>query len=165
MRKSAMNRPTLFVLLLALAGALLSAPPAGALASKTVVKKASNATLGKMVLTNNNGRTLYTLSTEKNGKIVCKAACLTVWPPLTVPAKVKPAGPVTLGTVKRPDGRTQVTWKGRPLYTYSGDSKKGDANGEGIKGMGTWHAATVAGSSGSGEPPAPYMPPENPYGY
>ena len=35
-----------------------------------------------------------------------------------------------------------MTFEGRPLYTFDGDSKKGDANGEGFKDVGTWHAAT-----------------------
>ena len=29
-----------------------------------------------------------------------------------------------------------------PVYTFSGDSKKGEANGEGLKDVGVWHAVT-----------------------
>jgi hypothetical protein len=43
-----------------------------------------------------------------------------------------------------------------------GDSKRGDANGEGIRDVGTWHAAAVAASKAE---PAPQPAPENPYGY
>ena len=64
------------------------------------------------------------------------------WPPLLVAAGTKPNGPVKLGTIKRPEGKIQVTFKGLPLYTFDGDSKKGEANGEGIKDVGTWHAVT-----------------------
>ena len=35
-----------------------------------------------------------------------------------------------------------VTYKGMPVYTYAGDSKKGEANGEGLKDVGVWHAVT-----------------------
>jgi predicted lipoprotein with Yx(FWY)xxD motif len=111
--------------------------------TKRVVNEANNPSLGKTVLIANNGLTLYSLSVEKNGKFICKGSCLKDWHPLVVAAGVKPTGPVALGTVKRPDnGMRQVTFEGRPLYTFDGDSKKGDAKGEGIKDVGTWHAAT-----------------------
>lgn len=135
--------------------------PAGAqAASKRVVKESENATLEEVVLTTNKGKTLYSLSVEKHGKFICTGGCLSVWKPLVVPAGVTPKGPVKLGTVKRPDGRTQVTYKGRPLYSFNAD-KPGEANGEGLKDVGTWHAAKV--SSTSSPPPAPQ--PENPYPY
>jgi predicted lipoprotein with Yx(FWY)xxD motif len=153
--------------LVALALALIAAALAtGALAggAKRVAKEAQNATLGKTVLTNMAGRTLYSLSVEKNGKFICTGSCLSVWHPLTVPAGVKPMGPVKLGTVERPEGGTQVTYKGRPLYRFGGDTKAGEANGEGIKDVGTWHAAATARAAA--EPmPQPQPTPENPYGY
>lgn len=138
--------------------------PAGAQArqSKQVAKESENATLKEMVLTTNKGKTLYSLSVEKHGKFICTGGCLSVWKPLVVPAGVTPKGPVKLGTVKRPDGRTQVTYKGRPLYSFNAD-KPGEANGEGLKDVGTWHAAKV--SSVSSPPPAPAPQPENPYPY
>jgi predicted lipoprotein with Yx(FWY)xxD motif len=117
-------------------------PAQGATSSKRVVKQAQNATLGKTVLTTLAGRTLYTLSAETGGNFICKRGCLAVWHPLYVAAGVKPTGPVKLGAIKRPDnGRRQVTFQGRPLYTFDSDSKAGDAKGEGIKDVGTWHAA------------------------
>jgi predicted lipoprotein with Yx(FWY)xxD motif len=116
---------------------------AAASTSKRVVKEANSASLGKTVLIANNGLTLYTLSAEKHGTFICKGSCLKDWHPLVVAKGVKPTGPVSLGTVKRPDsGARQVTFEGRPLYTFDDDSKKGDANGEGFKDVGTWHAAT-----------------------
>ena len=77
-----------------------------------------------------------------NGKFICTGSCLKVWLPLLVTAGTKPTGPVKLSTIKRPEGKTQVTYKGMPVYTFSGDSKKGEANGEGIKDVGVWHAVT-----------------------
>ncbi len=132
--------------------------------SKRVAKEAANAALGKTVLTSTTGRTLYSLSVEKNGKFICTGSCLSVWHPLTVPAGVKPIGPVKLGTIERPEGGTQVTYKGRPLYRFGSDTKAGEANGEGIKDVGTWHAATPP--QPKAEPaPQPQPTPENPYGY
>lgn len=126
----------------ALAFLAVATPAQGATSSKRVVKQAQNATLGKTVLTTLAGRTLYTLSAETGGTFICKRGCLTAWHPLYVAAGVKPTGPVKLGTIKRPDnGRRQVTFRGRPLYTFDGDEGPGDANGEGFKDVGTWHAA------------------------
>ncbi len=111
--------------------------------SKRVVSEAHNPSLGKTVLIANNGLTLYSLSAEKSGRFICKGSCLKDWHPLVVAAGVKPTGPVSLGTIKRPDnGMRQVTFDGKPLYTFDADKKKGDAKGEGIKDVGTWHAAT-----------------------
>lgn len=168
MRRSAMARPTRSTLrfaLLALALVALLAPVAAGAkqASKQVAKQAPNATLGHNVLTNTKGRTLYSLSAEVNGKFICTGACLSTWRPLLVPVGVKPTGPVKLGTIKRPDGRTQVTFKGRPLYSFNGDTKAGDAKGEGIKDVGTWHAAVT--SKTAPKPEAPQPQPENPYPY
>jgi predicted lipoprotein with Yx(FWY)xxD motif len=129
------------VAILALVG--LFASLATAQTTKRVVNEANNRTLGKTVLVANNGLTLYTLSAEKHGTFICKGSCLKDWHPLVVARGVKPAGPVPLGTIKRPDnGLRQVTFEGRPLYTFDDDKKKGDAHGEGFKDVGTWHAAT-----------------------
>jgi len=131
-----------FAAVAALAVAGLFGSLAVAQTTKRVVKEAHSNSLDSTVLTANNGLTLYTLSAEKHGKFICTGSCLKDWHPLVVAAGVKPAGPVALGTVKRPDGRRQVTFEGRPMYTFDSDSKKGDAKGEGIKDVGTWHAAT-----------------------
>jgi predicted lipoprotein with Yx(FWY)xxD motif len=119
-----------------------------------VVATAKSATLGRTVLVDMKGRTLYSLSAERNGKFICTdKTCLSFWHPLVVPAGATPTGTARLGTVKRPDGRRQVTYRGGPLYTFSGDHARGDARGEGFKDVGTWHAAAVSGGSGSSTPP------------
>lgn len=52
-----------------------------------------------------------------------------------------------LGTTKRGDGTTQVTYKGHPLYTYAGDQKAGDTNGQGVSAYGAkWYAVTPSGT-------------------
>jgi predicted lipoprotein with Yx(FWY)xxD motif len=131
----------LAIALLAVAGVISAL--AFAQTSKRVVATASNSSLGHKVLVANDGLTLYTLSAEKHGVFICKGSCLKDWHPLVVAKGVKPTGPVPLGTIKRPDsGMRQVTFEGRPLYTFDDDKRKGDANGEGFKDVGTWHAAT-----------------------
>ena len=155
-------RLTLFAI--ALAALFVPALAGAASTSKVVAKQADNASLGHTVLTTTRGRTLYSLSAETKGRFICTGACLSTWHPLVVPAGAKPTGPVKLGTIKRPDGRTQVTFKGRPLYSFAGDAKRGDANGEGIEDVGTWHAAVIALAAPQPEP-QPQSESPNPYPY
>ena len=143
MRRFAMpdrSRPSSRIMLLAIALTALLAPGIASAkqATKPVAEQAANATLGRTVLTTLAGRTLYSLSAETNGRFICTGSCLSTWRPLVVSAAVKPTGPVKLGTIKRPDKRTQVTYKGRPLYTFAGDTKPGEVDGEGIRDVGTW---------------------------
>lgn len=134
----------------------ISAAPASSGATVTVVKTASNAKLGSTVLVSAQGRTLYHLSTEQNGKFVCtSAACVKVWP--VVSANATSGAVAGLEAIKRPDGTEQLAYKGEPLYTFSGDTAPGEANGQGIKADGgTWTAvstsATQTSSSGTGTP-------------
>jgi predicted lipoprotein with Yx(FWY)xxD motif len=127
-------------------------------ASGAVVKTASTS-LGT-TLVDSQGMTLYHLSVERNGKFICDtAACVGVWHPLIASSGGTPSGEVgSLGTVKRPEGSLQVTYKGSPLYTFAQDKKAGETNGRGIKDVGIWSAVTTgsssasaAGSSSSGE--------------
>jgi predicted lipoprotein with Yx(FWY)xxD motif len=117
----------------------------------TQISTAKNAKVGQTVLVNGDGMTIYALSAEKNGKFICTdSKCLALWKPVSGASK----GDVgSLAMVNRPDGKQQATYKGEPLYTFTGDKKKGDANGEGFKDVGTWHAVAISGqpaSSGSG---------------
>ena len=134
--------------------------------SKRVASEGEIPTLGKTVLTTTKGQTLYSLSAEKNGRFICTGSCLSIWHPLRVPDGVRPTGPVKLGTIVRPEGGTQVTYRGKPLYRFGGDAKAGDAKGEGIKDVGTWHAAAVPRPAAEEPTPQPQPPqPENPYPY
>jgi predicted lipoprotein with Yx(FWY)xxD motif len=119
--------------------------------SGAVVKTATMSSLGKTVLVNAQGMTLYALSGERNGKFICtSSACVGVWHPLTVPAGTTPSGTVgSLSVVKRSDGTTQVTYKGQPLYTFAQDHAAGEDNGQGIKDVGTWNAVAASGEGGT----------------
>ena len=127
-----------------------STTPSSSGAGAVVVRSAANPALGATVLVNAQGMTLYSLSGERGGKFICtSSACTQVWHPLSAAAGT-PSGSVgSLGTVKRPDGTEQVTYKGVPLYTFAEDQKAGEAKGQGIKDVGTWTAVTVSGSSSS----------------
>ena len=103
-----------------------------------------NAGSGKATnyLSGEDGKTLYkfTDDTVNSGKSTCYAGCDGIWPPFTVDSldEVKPAAGVTgkLALITRDDGKKQVTYKGWPLYYYSGDTKAGDTNGQGL--FGKW---------------------------
>jgi predicted lipoprotein with Yx(FWY)xxD motif len=100
---------------------------------------------GRRVLAAANGHTLYSLSAEKKGKFICtrSSGCLTLWKPLMIPRGGSVVGPVKLGSIKRPEGGRQATYHGLPLYSFVEDTKPGEANGEGFKDVGTWHAVRV----------------------
>jgi predicted lipoprotein with Yx(FWY)xxD motif len=121
---------------------LLSAAASASAPASALVKTASSS-LGT-ILVDAQGMTLYHLGGEQNGKFICTGACLSVWHPLTVSAAATPAGAgVKLGTVKRPEGTSQVTYNGTPLYTFAQDRQPGETNGQGIKDVGTWSAVTT----------------------
>lgn len=79
---------------------------------------------GKVLFTSR-GRALYAFGADKGTTSHCYGACAKAWPPLlTMEKPVAGTGidHMLLGTTKRTDGTVQVTYKGHPLYTYSGDS-------------------------------------------
>ena len=86
---------------------------------------------------------LYTLSAETRGRFICTTKfCLSLWTPLVVARGTTPTGAKLLGTIRRPDGRTQVTYRGRPVYTFNQDTEPGDVEGNGFKDVGIWRVAT-----------------------
>jgi predicted lipoprotein with Yx(FWY)xxD motif len=102
------------------------------------------------VLVNTSGMTLYHFTPDSVGKSVCTGGCATIWPPLTVPAGTKPVAGTGLasaqvGTITRDDGTTQVTFRGMPLYTFSGDKMVGQANGQNV--AGEWFVLTATSSA------------------
>jgi predicted lipoprotein with Yx(FWY)xxD motif len=75
-----------------------------------VVATANNVTLGKKILVNAKGMTLYSLSVERKGRFICTGStCLSVWKPLTIMNGAIAVGAAHLTVVKRarraPSGR------------------------------------------------------------
>jgi predicted lipoprotein with Yx(FWY)xxD motif len=97
------------------------------------------------VLVDSKGMTLYYFEKDKkgSGKSACSGACASVWPPLTTGGTAKAmsgAQASMLGTIKRSDGTTQVTYAGWPLYTFTEDKKPGEDNGTDSKAFGaSWY--------------------------
>jgi len=124
-----------------------AAPSTTASSSGATVSTASSA-LGT-ILVDAQGFTLYHNDKESGTTIVCTATCAQIWPPLAAPSggPVAGAGLSGLATVARPDGTKQVTYNGKTLYRYTGDSKAGDTTGEGVGGI--WHAVTTGAATGT----------------
>jgi len=131
---------------------LVSAPAfassANSSSPKVVVKTKKLKGLG-IVLVDAKGRTLYTL-TNGGQTVACTGSCPSIWPPLLVPTGSTPRGAkgvIGLGLVP---GGQQVAVGGVPVFRFSGDTKAGQANGEGISSFGgVWHAVKVGGSANS----------------
>jgi len=93
------------------------------------------------------GRTVYVFDEDPVGTTTsaCTSSdgCDVTWPAFTVASGGKAvAGSGVTGavaTITGEDGHTQVTYKGRPLYEFSGDTAPGQTTGDGVDG--TWHTA------------------------
>lgn len=121
----------------------------GAASGPSVVKMATVGTLGP-VLVDSAGMTLYRYTPDGKDKSVCTGTCASLWPPLTVPAGTTATGAAgipgaDLGVFARTDGTHQIAYKGMPLYTYTGDTKAGEASGQGVGG--TWFVVTASSSA------------------
>ena len=137
---------------LAAAGLAIAVGMTAALATGAVgltMKSSKNAALGTTIVVSATGKTLYHYGAENKNAVKCTGACAAQWPPLLIAAGKKPAAGTgvtasKLGTVKRPDGKTQVTYGGYALYLFSGDSRAGQVNGQGLAGI--WHAVAPSGA-------------------
>jgi predicted lipoprotein with Yx(FWY)xxD motif len=150
------------------AGAVLVGVAGSATSPSITLKSRTAGSLGK-VLAAPNAHTLYRLSPETKTHVLCtSSSCLGIWKPLLVRSKTTtvhlPTGVTgTVGFLKR-GTRYQVTLSSHPLYTYTSDSRAGQANGQRIKSFGgTWLVIKVATRRAAPAPtPAP-APPYSPY--
>jgi predicted lipoprotein with Yx(FWY)xxD motif len=124
-----------------LAGLLLALTAAPALAQMAPVSWGSGGALGN-ILVDQNGLTLYTLSSDSAGVSTCTGGCLGPWPAATVDGDTAAmigggmGDMPALGTMTRDDGSRQLTWNGMPLYRFARDAAPGDVNGNGINAFG-----------------------------
>jgi predicted lipoprotein with Yx(FWY)xxD motif len=105
----------------------------------------------KTAFGNTDGKTLYTYAKDEAGKSNCVDACTKDNPPFIAAAGAKASGDWSL--VKRPDGAKQWAFKGKPLYTYTGDKMHGSLNGAitGGRGFGAMRAGSNATAEGQVE--------------
>jgi predicted lipoprotein with Yx(FWY)xxD motif len=140
-------------MVIAIAVALMAAlalSSTGHAAGSAAAVKTRHGKLGTF-LVDGHGRTLYLFQKDKTTRSTCSGACATDWPPLLTSGKAKGSGgarKALLGTSKRSDGTTQVTYKGHPLYTFVKDTKAGMTAGEGSNAFGAkWYALAPSGAT------------------
>jgi predicted lipoprotein with Yx(FWY)xxD motif len=115
------------ILALGLVLAAILAPTAMSEQSARATLTARSSTYGK-ALFDGRGFVLYAF-TRDHRRSACYGACAKAWPPYYAPKGTLRVGAglkrSLLGTVKRRNGRRQVTYAGRPLYYYVGDTGPG----------------------------------------
>lgn len=98
------------------------------------------------IITDADGMTLYVFLNDPEGESTCTGDCAATWPPLIVRGELEAGGDVDeslLGTIEHPDGGTQATYAGQPLYYYAPDEQPGDTNGQGAGDV--WFVVSPAG--------------------
>jgi predicted lipoprotein with Yx(FWY)xxD motif len=105
------------------------------------------------ILADAKGMALYTATGDTATQSGCTGGCLTAWPPLLLPAgqsqPVAGPGVTGLGIFMRSEG-VQVTYHGKPLYTWFKDTSPGQVTGQGVVDSGgTWFVATVTSAATS----------------
>ena len=127
--------------------------PASGGQSGVATVSAASTSLG-MILVDGSGRTLYLFEKDQPNQSACAGACAAAWPVDQTSGTPKAGSGVTasmLGTIKRSDDTTQVTYNKHPLYYFQGDSGAGQHNGQGVDAFGAkWFAVTPAGGAVSG---------------
>ena len=102
-----------------------------------------------------NQHTIYLFEKDTGTTSTCTGACASAWPPLlTTGAPMASGGAqaAMLGTTKRDDGTTQVTYGGHPMYYYSGDTAPGDTAGQEVDAFGAeWYVVAPTGKAIEGD--------------
>ena len=128
-----------------------AAPPAPAAPAGPALTASPTAALGTVVV-DGTGYTLYRFDKDKPkpSKSNCNGSCATQWPPVLVASaaeakevKLDGVDAGAVNTVKRADGKLQLTIGGWPVYRYSGDTQPGATSGQGLNG--TWAAVRPDG--------------------
>jgi predicted lipoprotein with Yx(FWY)xxD motif len=136
-------------------GATAASTPPKTASGQAATVGISNTGIGQ-ILVNSQGRTLYLFKADQGTKSACTGACAGAWPPLL--AKGKPTlgngiNASLVGTATRPEGTTQLTYNGHPLYLFAQDQKAGETNGQGVSAFGAaWFALNSAGNQVSAKP-------------
>lgn len=111
-------------------------------------------------LVDGTGKTLYFSEQESSGTIQCTGGCLAFWLPATGQDTAAARTP-GLASLQRPDnGQNQLTYQGKPLYTFRLDSNPGMHGGDNFSDdfsghHFTWHAATLTSAPQQANPAPP----------
>ncbi|TMC86771.1 MAG: hypothetical protein E6I69_00100 [Chloroflexi bacterium] len=102
------------------------------------------------ILVDSRGRTVYVFVADSGTSSSCNSSsCVQNWPPVLtkgVPQAGSGVDASLLGTTKRRDGTTEVTYAGHPLYYFIADHKPGDITGQDIDAFGgPWYVISPSG--------------------
>ena len=116
-------------------------------AASAVAVTTKQGKLGTILAAGPKKLTVYLFESDTPTRSTCSAACTAVWPPVTGSAHASGSAlTADLGTITRPDGTKQVTYKGHPLYYFSNDKDDGDSYGQGLKTFGSeWYVLAPSG--------------------
>jgi predicted lipoprotein with Yx(FWY)xxD motif len=146
-------------------GATASTTPAKTTSTSPTSVGTAKTALGT-VLVDSQGRTLYLFTHDSGTTSMCSGPCATAWPPLVATGAATAtsgANAALLGTGKRADGTSQVTYNGHPLYRFVKDTKAGETNGQGVTAFGgSWFAVTVTGNQAGHQSSSKAPPPPSP---
>ncbi len=88
------------------------------------------------ILATGAGNTLYDFVPDTPTRSAClNDGCVLQWPPLVASGPIRVGrglDPRLVGTLTRPDGATQISYGGHPLYTYNLDVTPGMVMGQAI---------------------------------
>jgi len=133
-------------------GSTASAMPKGAQHSTSSAAVSTRKIKGLGVdLVNPQGRTLYVFIKDAHKHVTCTGSCASFWHPLKWKGSGKPtAGGAAKSSLlawdKDPAGGRVVTYNRWPLYTYTGDSKAGQATGWNVNlNGGKWFVISASG--------------------
>jgi predicted lipoprotein with Yx(FWY)xxD motif len=101
------------------------------------------------VLFDGRNRALYLFTRDPRNRTRCYGACAEAWPPFYAKGRPRAGRGVDrdlLGTIKRRDGRRQVTYKGQALYFYVDDPRGQVLCNDVVEFGGTWYAVDAKGN-------------------
>jgi predicted lipoprotein with Yx(FWY)xxD motif len=134
-----MSKPTIFIIIVIVIIVIIGAwwwvsnnqTPTTPTNTILTVNLGSSANLGNF-LTDKNGATLYYFAKDTINTSNCTGGCPAIWPAfyessISAPDQLNASD---FGTITNGSGTKQTTYKGWPLYRYSGDSQAGDTKGD-----------------------------------
>ncbi|MFJ7588574.1 SCO0930 family lipoprotein [Streptomyces sp. NPDC097617] len=120
--------------------------PEGAAEAEGALSVAKDPKLGDHIV-DGKGMTVYRFKPDTAWPMVskCTGECLAKWPAVPPVDKANAKGIVEKNytVLDRPDGKKQQSIDCWPVYTFTGDKKAGDINGQGVGG--TWYAVSPEG--------------------
>ena len=103
----------------------------------------SSTSLGNIVV-DGKGMTAYYFDNDQvnSGVSACTGGCSAHWPAITSTSATPVVSEIT-GKITVIAGTNQIVINGRPIYTFAGDQKAGDTNGQGVGGI--WYVISPSG--------------------